>query len=53
MDDFYQFSKKIDSSKFFRALGVYFLNATTIFIEGRGFPKDVMSIYKKNIENGG
>ncbi len=52
MDKFFQFSQKVDSSKFFKALGIYFSNATTLFIEGTSIAMDVMKFYKENLEEG-
>ena len=51
-DNFYHISGKIDSSKFFELLGCCFKDATTLFIEGTSIAKDVLNIYKDNLQEG-
>lgn len=52
MENFYTISKKIDSAKFFKFMGVYFKDATTLFIEGNSIAEEVLKNYKANLQEG-
>ena len=43
---------KIDSTEFFRALPVYFPDATSFFVEGTVISADVIELYKSHFEEG-
>jgi len=52
MENYYRISKKVDSAKFFKGLSIHFRDVTTLFIEGDSIAKDVLILYKKNIQEG-
>jgi len=52
VENCYSISGNVDSIKFFKGLNDYFQDATTLFVEGDSIAKEVMSLYKKQIQEG-
>ncbi len=52
MKNFYLISEKIDSTKFFKFMNLFFKDATSIFIEGTSISKDMLNVYKNNLQKG-
>ena len=52
MESYHVIDKKVDSSSFFNSLGIYFKDATTLFIEGTSISPIPLKCYNDNLQDG-